>query len=36
MGCWLIASKAVGMGIREDAGLITGTEANFVPHLILD
>ena len=36
VGCWLIASKAVGMGIREDGGLITGTEANFVPHLILD
>ena len=36
VGCWLIASKAVGMGIREDGGLITGAEANFVPHLILD
>jgi len=36
VGCWLIASKAVGMGIREDGGLITGAKANFVPHLILD
>ncbi len=36
IGCWMIASKAVGMGIREDRTLITGTEANFVPHVILD
>ncbi|MBK17500.1 MAG: hypothetical protein CMM52_01495 [Rhodospirillaceae bacterium] len=36
IGCWMIASKAVGMGIREDKNLITGTEANFVPHVILD
>ena len=36
IGCWLIASKAVGMGIREDKTLITGTEANFVPHVIVE
>jgi len=36
IGCWMIASKAVGMGIREDQTLITGTEANFVPHVIVE
>ncbi|MDC0033665.1 glutathionylspermidine synthase family protein [Alphaproteobacteria bacterium] len=36
VGCWLIASRAVGLGIREDKGLITGTDARFVPHVILD
>jgi glutathionylspermidine synthase len=36
IGCWLIASKAVGMGIREDKTLITGTEANFVPHVVVE
>lgn len=36
IGCWLIASRAVGMGIREDRTLITGTEANFVPHIIVE
>jgi glutathionylspermidine synthase len=36
IGCWLIASQAVGMGIREDSTLVTGKEARFVPHVILD
>jgi glutathionylspermidine synthase len=36
IGCWLIASQAVGMGIREDTTLVTGKEACFVPHIVLD
>lgn len=36
VGCWLIASQAVGLGIREDKSLVTGPNANFVPHVILD
>ncbi len=36
LGCWLVASKAVGLCIREDKTLVTGTEARFVPHAILD
>lgn len=36
IGCWLVASKAVGMCIREDRTLVTGTDARVVPHVILD
>ena len=36
IGCWLIASRAVGMGIREDKTLVTGPNAHFIPHVILD
>ena len=36
LGCWLVASKAVGLCIREDKTLATGKEARFVPHVILD
>ncbi|MBT5048772.1 MAG: glutathionylspermidine synthase family protein [Rhodospirillaceae bacterium] len=36
IGCWLIASQAVGLGIREDTTLVTGKNARFVPHVILD
>ena len=35
LGCWMVASKAVGLCIREDQTLVTGKEANFVPHVIL-
>ena len=35
LGCWVVASKAVGLCIREDETLVTGKEANFVPHVIL-
>ena len=35
LGCWMVASKAVGICIREDKSLVTGTTANFVPHVIL-
>ena len=34
IGCWMVASKAVGLCIREDKTLITGKEARFVPHVI--
>jgi len=36
VGCWLIASEAAGMCIREDPTLITGRAARVVPHIILD
>ena len=36
IGCWLVASKAVGLCIREDRSLVTGTESRIVPHVILD
>lgn len=36
VGCWLVASKAAGLCIREDRTLVTGKDACFVPHVILD
>ena len=36
VGCWLVASKAVGLCIREDRTLITSKDARFFPHAILD
>ena len=36
IGCWLVASQAVAMCIREDRTLVTGKDARFVPHVILD
>ena len=36
VGCWLVASRAVGMCIREDRTLVTGGDARFIPHVILD
>ena len=36
LGCWLVASKAVGLCVREDRTLVTGKGARFVPHVILD
>jgi len=36
VGCWLVASKGVGMCIREDRTLITGKDARFIPHVILN
>jgi glutathionylspermidine synthase len=36
VGCWLVASKAAGLCIREDRSLVTGKDARFVPHVILD
>ncbi|MEE3000103.1 MAG: glutathionylspermidine synthase family protein [Pseudomonadota bacterium] len=36
VGCWMVASKAVGLCVREDDTLITGNEARVIPHIILD
>ena len=36
VGCWLVASKAVGLCIREDRNLVTSKDARFIPHVILD
>jgi glutathionylspermidine synthase len=36
IGVWMVASQAVGMCIREDRTLVTGKEACFVPHAVLD
>ena len=36
MGCWLVAGRAAGLGIREGANVITTEDARFVPHVILD
>jgi glutathionylspermidine synthase len=34
IGSWIIGEEAGGMGIREDAGLVTGNLSRFVPHYI--
>ena len=36
VGCWLVASKAVGLCIREDNTLVTSKDCNIIPHVILD
>ena len=36
LGVWMVASEPCGLGIREDRSLITGNDARFVPHVILD
>ena len=36
IGCWMVASKPVGLCIREDNNLVTGKDAKFIPHVILD
>ena len=36
VGCWLVASKAVGLGVREDTTLVTSKDSCFIPHIILD
>ena len=36
IGCWLVASKAVEMCIREDRTLIPGKDACFIPHVTLN
>ena len=36
IGGWLVAGKAVGLCIREDTTLVTGKDARFIPHVILD
>jgi glutathionylspermidine synthase len=34
IGSWVVASQPAGIGIREDAGLVTRDTARFVPHFI--
>ncbi|MBV9076451.1 MAG: glutathionylspermidine synthase family protein, partial [Methylobacteriaceae bacterium] len=34
LGSWLVASRPCGLGIREDASLITANTSHFVPHII--
>ncbi len=36
VGCWMVAGRPAGLSIREGQTLITGEDANFVPHVILD
>ena len=36
VGCWMVAGRPAGVSIRESRTLITGEDANFVPHVILD
>jgi glutathionylspermidine synthase len=36
VGCWMVAGTPVGLSIREGQTLVTNTDANFVPHIILD
>jgi glutathionylspermidine synthase len=35
LGCWVVASEAAGMCIREDRTPVTSDDARFVPHVIL-
>ncbi len=34
LGAWVIGDQASGLGIREDAGYITGNDSRFIPHYI--
>jgi len=34
IGCWMVAGRAAGLGIREDRELVTTESANFIPHVI--
>jgi len=36
VGCWMVAGRPAGLSIREGRTLVTGEDANFVPHVILD
>jgi len=35
IGSWVIAGQSAGIGIREEAAVISGDRARFVPHIIL-
>jgi glutathionylspermidine synthase len=35
LGSWVVADRACGLGVREDASLITQDTSRFVPHVIL-
>jgi len=34
LGAWIVGGKSCGLGIREDASLITKNTSRFVPHII--
>lgn len=36
IGSWVVGDEAAGIGIREDATLITKDSSRFLPHIILD
>jgi glutathionylspermidine synthase len=36
VGGWMVAGRSAGLCIREDRNLVTGVDAQFVPHVILD
>lgn len=36
VGSWIVADRACGMGVREDATLVTQDTSRFVPHAIVD
>jgi glutathionylspermidine synthase len=36
VGSWVVGGLASGIGIREDATLITKDSARFVPHVVVD
>ena len=36
LGCWVVAGRPSGLGIREGKHLITTEDTDFVPHVILD
>ena len=35
VGSWIVGDRACGIGIREDAGAITGNRSRFLPHAIV-
>lgn len=36
IGCWMVAGKVAGLGIREGGDLVTTEDANFIPHVIME
>lgn len=36
VGSWIVGDTACGIGLREDAGVVTQDLSRFVPHVILD
>jgi len=34
IGSWVVDGESAGMGIREDASLVTGNTSQFIPHII--
>jgi glutathionylspermidine synthase len=36
IGSWIVGDRACGVGIREDASLVTQDSARFVPHAIVE